>query len=178
MNRKVILKDDIRTIGDVTKLYWMYHYDERVRTYGSHSKTFQVKHDYIKGVAAVQKAMCEEIARRGISVESAPSSNINISVMKQYSEHPIKKFYNYGLTTDSTELMNCPQLNISINTDDNGVFSTRLENEYALVACALEQERTLEGIPRYKKEFIYQWLDHIRIMGLEQGFGRRPEMGY
>ena len=62
-------------------------------------------------------------------------------------------------------------MNISVNTDNNGVFATRLENEYALLARDLEEESTPEGTPRYQKEFIYQWLENLRIMGLEQGFG-------
>ena len=47
---------------------------------------------------------------------------------------------------------------------------TRLENEYALLASALEKERNEDGSPKYKREFIYQWLDHIRKMGLRQTF--------
>ena len=61
-------------------------------------------------------------------------------------------------------------MNVSINTDDGGVFATRLENEYAMVACSLENELDENGKPKYKKEFIYTWLDNIREMGLRQVF--------
>ena len=171
INRAVRRNDDIRMIYEVTRLYYMYHYDHRVRTYGSQIQTFSVKDSYIRGVAAVQRALCEEVTRRGIGIEVAPSSNVNISVIKFYRQHPIKKLYNYGLTVDPVELADCPQMNISVNTDNNGVFATRLENEYALLARDLEEESTPEGRPRYQKEFIYQWLENLRIMGLEQGFG-------
>ena len=77
---------------------------------------------------------------------------------------------NIGLTYNEQELESCPQMNVSINTDDKEVFVTRLENEYALLALALEQVRKADGTPKYKREFIYQWLDNIREMGLRQAF--------
>ena len=33
------------------------------------------------------------------------------------------------------------QLSVSINTDDQGVFDTLLENEYALMALALKKKK-------------------------------------
>lgn len=67
--------------------------------------------------------------------------------------------------------MGCPQMNVSINADDNGVFSTRLEIEYALLAWAMEGENSNSlGKNGYKREFVYQWLDNIRDMGLRQSF--------
>ncbi len=85
--------------------------------------------------------------------------------------HPIKTFYNLGLTKNEQELMECPQINVSINTDDKGVFATKLENEYALLAYAMEHEALSDGKKRYRKEFIYEWLDNIREMGIRQIFG-------
>ena len=114
--------------------------------------------------------MQEEIVRRGIGIELNPSSNISISILSGYEEHPIKTLYNIGLTYNEQELESCPQMNVSINTDDKEVFVTRLENEYALLALALEQVRKADGTPKYKREFIYQWLDNIREMGLRQAF--------
>ena len=161
---------DIRKIPEVALLYHMYHYNEGVRKRGAEKRTFSIPEEYIQGVTTVQKMMREELVERGIAVECNPSSNLRIGTFKSYSEHPIKVFYNLGLTKNEEELMECPQMNVSINTDDKGVFATRLENEYALLACALEKEKTLDGNKKYKKEFIYEWLDNIREMGLQQTF--------
>lgn len=60
--------------------------------------------------------------------------------------------------------------NISINTDDKGIFHTSLENEYALMACAMEKERDENGNPKYNRQMVYQWLDNIREMGNMQSF--------
>ena len=90
--------------------------------------------------------------------------------MKKYSEHPITNFYNLGLTYNSKELNENPQIAVSINTDDQGVFNTYLENEYALLAIALEKEKDANGDLIYSQAMIYDWLDRIREMGLEMSF--------
>lgn len=170
-NEEKMRNDDIRKIPEVAFLYYMYHYDKQVRTRGSEIETKSIPNIYIEGVLQVQKAMRERIVRRGISIETNPSSNFYISTFREYREHPIKTFYNLGLTKNEQELMECPQMNVSINTDDNGVFSTRLEIEYALLARAMEDENSDSlGRSGYKREFVYQWLDNIREMGLRQSF--------
>lgn len=169
-NKKYIRSDDIRNIHEVTFIYYMYHYNKQVRERGAEIKTVTVPDNYIEGVVAVQKAMQQFIVENGIAIETNPTSNVNIGTMSTYEEHPIKTFYNLGLTKNEQELMNCPQINVSINTDDKGVFATRLENEYALLACALEKEVMCDSIHRYKREFIYEWLNNIREMGIRQVF--------
>ena len=82
----------------------------------------------------------------------------------------VLRFYNKGLVHDLGDGQDCPQLSVSINTDDQGVFSTSLENEYALIACALESAGGEDGRERYSKADIYEWLDRVRIMGNEQSF--------
>ena len=61
-------------------------------------------------------------------------------------------------------------LNVSINTDDQGVFDTLLENEYALMALALKKAKDKEQRLLYDVEDIYEWIDYVRKMGIEQVF--------
>lgn len=61
-------------------------------------------------------------------------------------------------------------LSVSINTDDQGVFDTLLENEYALMTLALKKAKDKYGQYRYKIEDIYEWIDYVRSMGIEQIF--------
>lgn len=61
-------------------------------------------------------------------------------------------------------------LSVSINTDDQGVFDTLLENEYALMALALKKSRNKDAKPLYDLEDIYEWVDYVRQMGIEQVF--------
>lgn len=172
LNTSHIRTMDIRKIPEVPQIYYMYHYDRNVRYRGSEEKTMTLPPYYIDGVVAVQKEMQEEIVRKGLAIETMPSSNVNISIMEHYDEHPIRVFYNMGLTLNESELLECPQINVSINTDNNGTFATRLENEYALLACSMEQIKLEDGRPKYKRESIYNWLDNIRKMGLRQAFAK------
>lgn len=118
----------------------------------------------------VQKAMQKEFSSLGIGMESNPSSNLAISTIEGYDAHPIAVVYNKDITWDREQIQNCPQIYISINTDDKGVFHTSLENEYALMACAMEKKRDEEGRPLYNRQMVYQWIDNIREMGNLQSF--------
>lgn len=68
------------------------------------------------------------------------------------------------------EIQEVPQIQVSINTDDQGVFATYIENEYAYLALALEKMKDPEGNPRFSRTLIYEWLDNVRKMGLVQSF--------
>ncbi len=160
-----------RRIPEAAHLYYMYHFNERIREMGKKTMEVSISVNYMDAVAAIQKIMQREIAERGIAIETNPSSNYLIGTFRQYEKHPIIQFYNKGLVHDPKQLKECPQLSVSINTDDQGVFSTSLENEYALMARALESVLDEEGEPVYHKDDIYEWLNRIRVMGNEQSFG-------
>ncbi|MEY8392110.1 hypothetical protein AALA98_12210 [Lachnospiraceae bacterium 45-W7] len=159
-----------REMPEAAFLYYMYHFNEGVRKEGEKTKEILVSDIYVEAVAAIQKLMQREIAERGIAIETNPSSNYLIGTFRQYEKHPIIQFYNKGLVHDFKQLKDCPQLPVSINTDDQGVFSTSLENEYALMARALESVRDETGRPVYCRDDICEWLDRIRVMGNEQSF--------
>ena len=160
----------IRYNSEVAMLYHFYHYNSDVRREGQKIKEFKVSGTYIKAVEQVQKALQWEISRRGIGIETNPSSNYMIGTFKRYAKHPIIRFYNKGLVLNNSEVSKCPQIWVSINTDDQGVFNIKLENEYALLARALEMETDEYGKPIYSKTMIYDWLDEIRKMGIRQSF--------
>lgn len=164
-----------RKIPESALLYYMYHFNGKIREAGAKTMEIHVPANYVEGVAAIQKVMQEEIAKRGIAIETNPSSNYLIGTFRQYEKHPIIRFYNKGLIHEPEKLRECPQLSVSINTDDQGVFSTSLENEYALMARALEAVKDEYGNYVYNKSDIYEWLDRIRIMGNEQSFGWNNE---
>ena len=154
----------------VERLYYRYHFDSAAKVMGTRSLHYDVPEDYIAMVEQLQVCMQKWISRKHIGIETNPSSNVLIGGISRYDEHPIQKWYNVGLTSDNELLKTSPQSFISINTDDQGVFNTCLENEYALLACALEKMRNEDGSPVYNHAQIYEWLDNIRKMGLQQSF--------
>lgn len=165
--------DMIRSNELSRNLYKAYHYDISVREKGVESDIFKVNSEFIKVVKQIQKCIQFQFVQKNIYIEANPSSNYLISSFKRFSKHPLTNFYNIGLTNSVNDINECNQLHVSINTDDQGVFATYLENEYALMALALEKEVDESNCRIYKAEMIYNWLDNIRVKGLEQSFLRR-----
>ncbi|CAM4135919.1 hypothetical protein FLSI110296_15590 [Flavobacterium sinopsychrotolerans] len=155
---------------DVKFLNQQYHFNPKIKEDGKLIKQFEVTHDYMLLVEAVQEKMMHDIKIKNIAIECNPTSNYLIGTFKRYAKHPISKFFNLGLETSPDLIKDCPQLSVSINTDDQGIFSTSLENEYALMAIAMEKEKDAFGNRKYNSTMIFEWLDRIRQMGLEQSF--------
>ncbi len=162
---------------DVFLLNYYYQYNENVRREGRKMIEVKIRPDYIRAVQLIQKQMQYTIARRGIAIETNPSSNYLIGTFKDYEKHPIFCFYNKQFEQDPQRAAESPQLSVSINTDDMGVFSTSLENEYAILASALENAMDEEGNYRYNKSLVYDWVDDVRRMGNDQSF-KLPEGEY
>ena len=110
--------------------------------------------------------MIQKLVREGIGIETNPSSNYLIGTIQKYDEHPILRFNSRKLR----DMERNTSLNVSINTDDQGVFDTMLENEYALMALALKKAKDDKHQPLYDVEDIYEWIDYVRKMGIEQVF--------
>lgn len=176
VNQKFPKQFEIRYNPEVFLLNYYYHFDNNVRKAGNKRIAIQVKEEYITAVSLIQKEMQKCIGRRGISIETNPTSNFLIGTFKDYAKHPIFSFYNKNLTYDKEKLEECPQLSVSINTDDQGVFATSLENEYALLASALENIKNKEGEYVYNKNGIYTWIDDVRKMGNAQSFANTLQM--
>lgn len=151
-------------------LYFYYHYSADVRHAGAQKLIIKVPDIYVEGVEKVQRAMQQRVADLGICIEANPSSNYLISTMQQYEDHPIRNLFNMGLTMDQNQTADSPQMHISINTDDKGVFQTSLENEFALMGCAMEQIKDENGNRIYQRQMVYEWLDRIREFGNQQSF--------
>lgn len=170
INHRYPTSNNIRKSHDVRFLYNQYHYNVDIKKYGKKIKEFFITDSYIKLVREIQTNYMATIKSLNLGIECNPTSNYLISTFDKYSKHPIINFYNLGLETDPEKIKNCPQLFVSINTDDQGIFGTSLENEFALMAIALEKEKDENGKPKYNPTMIYNWLDNIRRMGLEQSF--------
>jgi hypothetical protein len=168
--------DVYRKKEDIIDILFAYHYNSDVKIKGSEIMQINIKNEYIRAVEVIQKKMQNELAEKHIAIECNPSSNVLISTFKRYDKHPLMRFYNLGLTSDSKEIQDCPQLMISINTDDQGVFNTYLENEYAFMAKALEKVKDKNGKPIYNISMIYDWLERIRQMGIEMSFKTNIKM--
>lgn len=144
------------------QLYLIYHYDEEVKKRGAEVVECKVSRELMDMIEQIQKCLQKEIAGMGISVEANPSSNYMIGTFERYDQHPIRNFYNKGLTVNYNDLAENPQIDVTINTDDQAIFATSLENEYAYIALAMEKLRDENGKNIYCRSMIYEWLNNIR----------------
>lgn len=156
----------IRSKEKLRKLYYVYHYNKSVREKGQEQEEFKVDQRYAELVYQVQNKMIAQLTRDSIAIETNPSSNYLIGTIQKYDEHPILRFNSRKLRTPEKNM----SLSVSINTDDQGVFDTLLENEYALMTLALKKSKDTDNQPLYDIEDIYEWVDYVREMGLEQSF--------
>jgi hypothetical protein len=170
VNKEFPLNYKIRYNAEVVLLYYMYHYNPNVKVVGDQMVEVKVSDTIKNAVKKVRACMQREICNIGIGIETNPTSNYLISTFRRYDKHPILKWYNWGLISNPEEVASCPQLQVSINTDDQGVFTTYIENEYAYLALALEKCKDENGQNKYNRTMILQWLDNIRKMGNDQSF--------
>ena len=174
INRRV--QAERREIPEAAILYYTYHYNEKVRKEGEKPIAIKIPYYMMCGIAMVQKNMQRRIAKCGIAIETNPSSNLLIAGLAGYESHPILSFYNKGLVGDPAQIEECPQINVSINTDDQGTFTTSLYNEYTMMAGSLENLRGEDGEHIYKKDRVYDWINNVRKMGNKQAFSKEvPE---
>ena len=144
--------------------YQSYKYSEIGYQAESFSVPKEYRSAYYELLELIQEDMMERLERKHIAIECNPSSNFKIGDMDKYDQHPILRFYNDGLATPYKP----HHLAVSINTDDQGVFSTSLEREYSLIALAIERNE----MPPYNNSprAIAEWLERVRQMAYEQSF--------
>ena len=131
-------------------MYFAYHYNKNVRKKGEERIRFKVDCKYAELIFQVQNNMIRKFVDEGIAIETNPSSNYLIGTIKKYDEHPIFRFNSRKLK--------------------KGVFDTLLENEYALMTLALKKKKDKNNNKIYDIEDIYEWIDYVRKMGIEQSF--------
>lgn len=161
--------DAYRRTPNIARLYGMYHYSNWVKTKGAECVELPIDEEYIQLVRAFQEKMQCELSMRGVMIECNPTSNYLIGTFRDYSQHPIFRFYQMNKERED----DAHRLKVSINTDDLGVFDTSLENEYVMVAAALGKKQSAEGERLFSDVRIEEYVNQIREMGLEQSFIRR-----
>jgi len=98
-------------------------------------------------------------------VESNPTSNYLISNLGDLNKIPIFKLF----PIDEVEA-GVKRLNVSVNTDDQGVFYTSLTKEYSMLAHIQQQQRNPDGSRKYSNDQILDWIEKLIENGNRQSF--------
>lgn len=171
------LKEEyLRQDVNASRLYYGYHYNTSAKKRSNEIEVVKITDSYIHLVMEIQKAMQFYIAKKGIMLECNPTSNYLIGSIAKYDKHPLTVFNNLSLESNENKQQSCAQLSVSINTDDQGVFDTSLCNEYALMSAALENKKDDSGKQVYAASQVYEYINSVRKMGLEQSFLEKEKL--
>ena len=160
-----------RANGRVRNLVHCYQYHNSVRWAGQKNQSYQVNPDYIRLVRLVQDCMMQRLMAHGICIECNPSSNYLIGTFRRYDKHPIFRFNSYNLNLPGKQNSN-GDMQVSINTDDQSVFDTSLEYEYALLYCGMSQYVDENGVRQISNDAADRYLEHVRTMSASMVFAK------
>jgi adenosine deaminase len=150
---------------NVYNLCRRYHFDYELKNTAQNSVEVEISNDYIQLVKQIQIVIRNLVLKKGVAVESNPSSNYLISNLDQPIDLPIfRLFPMYEAENDFI------RINTSVNTDDQGVFYTSLVKEYTLLAEALQRETNNNGLRKYSDDKILNWINHLIDNGKQQCF--------
>ncbi len=103
---------------------------------------------------------------KGIVLEVCPSSNISLARFRDYHEHPVFRWFPPDDSLyercewDKFGIRNKGEVAVCINTDDPGIFPTKIEQEYHLLANACKQHFGLSS------QVTEQWIERLRQLSL------------
>lgn len=148
-----------RNREQLEKLHQHYENDLQCREIGNRPEILNLPKSFALDVAEVQRGLLNVLEEKGIVIETNPSSNLKIGRFDRYDQHPITLFHNVEADAPRHSMV------VTINTDDKGVFATSLQNEYSLIALALQKQRDENGKRLWSDLQIEQYLKRIAHYG-------------
>ncbi|HEX8125195.1 MAG TPA: hypothetical protein VF548_06400 [Allosphingosinicella sp.] len=118
---------------------------------------------------ALQDHVLAEVNRRGIALETLPTSNLRISYYRRLDEHHLFRW----LGLRGPALVNQPT--VVIGSDDPGIFATNLKNEFAAVASVLRTEFGMTA--DHASQMLTRLNDAARIRRFRPGELQQREAG-
>jgi hypothetical protein len=92
-------------------------------------------------IDAVRPLVIDAVRARGCVIESCPTSNLIIGGIDDYRRHPIHEWIAAGLS-------------VTINTDDPGLFSINLQDEYASIWASSDPSIRLAQLKQVREKSL------------------------
>lgn len=175
-SKSVMLENDKLEIerkkDGVLEFIYKYHFSKETREKGDEIVKYEIDTDFLDIVIQIQNKLMTNIEERDICIECNPSSNKLIGTFGEYRYHPIFRFNNHYISDYPVKHKPNAQLRVSINTDDQGVFDTSLENEYALIYAVLREQKNAKGQRLIDDYSAQDYIKHIKNMGVNMTFNQ------
>lgn len=110
-------------------------------------------------IQKIQKYERNKVSRKGIVIETNPTSNLAISNIERLFQHYITSLNQNDLSMEQS----ADGLIITVNSDDPIVFNTSTSNELAYIFYLL----CYKG---YSRDSVLKWIDKIRNWGMDTSF--------
>ena len=127
------------------------------------SVEFKAPYQYEKLIKKLQNKMIRRIKDKGICIETNPTSNVRISRLGDYQEHPLYRFSKVRKRPDQNVI-------VSVNTDDKGLFSTSMQREFSLIALALMKQKKKGRYGKWTDEEVRRYVGSLADNGQRNRF--------
>lgn len=144
-----------RSSWDSKKIYHSTHCFEYIEKMNEPIEVI-IENSDVELLIFIQNEVKSLIGRKGIIVETNPTSNRSIGEIDNIFEH-------YITSLNNVDNMKEDNIMVSINTDDPCVFNTNINNEYAYIFYSLLKKG-------YDRNTCLEWIDKVRKISIEQSF--------
>lgn len=140
-----------------------YIVEESIRIKGTETEIWKTDEEYEKLISQLQNKLMKMIKKLNVGIEACPTSNKMLCDIERYDNLPLLRF-NHVLPWKDKGLQ------VSINTDDKGIFATSLLNEFSLMACALSKKNGWLWRQKLGEKMIFRYLNEASTRGFSMKF--------
>lgn len=159
--------DNARDDEIARRIYSCYQYLETIKKKGAERKESQFPPEIIPIVRKLQQWMLRELAKRHITIECNPTSNLKIGFFDRYDQHPLLTTFDALSQLGETSY---PSVSATICTDNRGVFCTTAYTELSLIALAMRKIKDDNNNELYNERTIIDYIERIRNNGYNRRF--------
>jgi hypothetical protein len=170
LDMKIYDKNYKKSHKNSLEIFEMYQVNKKVRE--EYKKSYpidknRIDDDEMEMWEVLQDYLINKCAEKGIIIEVNPSSNVFISSISEYKNHPLfrwsplkDKHLKNGKRYNKFSLRN-GKIAICINSDDPSIFATTIQNEFNIL-----KKTAIKSYKSTDKE-VKEWLEDFRKFGIE-----------
>ena len=164
--------DEAREDKKAKWIYSCYQYLETIKKKGADRKESKFPPEIIPVVRQLQQWLLRELAKRHITIECNPTSNLKIGFFERYDQHPLLTTFDALSQLGETSY---PSVSATVCTDNRGVFCTTAYTELSLMALAMRKIKDENNNELYNERTILDYIERIRTNGYNQRFILKQE---
>ncbi|MDF2862118.1 MAG: hypothetical protein K0S02_2390 [Achromobacter mucicolens] len=121
---------------EAVDLLWKWMSDPEVQTRASEFISKEAEFLDAKSYVQLQQALMWQVAKRGVLIETLPSSNVRISQYHHIDEHHCLRWMRIPGHIEEGD----PEIMICLGSDDPGIFAADIETEFYLLYTSLRKK--------------------------------------